>query len=270
MVQLVEILAGIAEKRGLTELSEDLKKVVYDHRGNAPETLKGVVVFDGSLEEGTIFDHPKFLHYRDTRIVVPKNGDGIKKRLARNQDKLLTELEERPNILWPTNELAEKVLGVEYSKRTFAGVLGGLRQKVEADSKHPKIIVTVGNIGYVFKDVSREIREIQEEGTNGIVYYPKRYLVVVAGIETYLSQTENKLLYLLATNAGKIVAHSDFEELWKDNQNVDVLSALRCNIRRLRKKIEPGKKGKEFKVIRSVPREGYTLDDSTLVIDDLV
>jgi len=73
--------------------------------------------------------------------------------LSAREFHLLRHLMEHPNETFSRNDLLQEVWGYEEGtlSRTVDVHIGNLRQKVEEDPKHPKIILTVLGSGYKFK-----------------------------------------------------------------------------------------------------------------------
>ncbi|UHA75100.1 response regulator transcription factor [Paenibacillus sp. 481] len=73
--------------------------------------------------------------------------------LTPNEYKLLLVMARHPQRMFTREELIEKVLGFDYvgDERTIDQHIKNLRQKVEADPKKPRYIVTVFGKGYRFQ-----------------------------------------------------------------------------------------------------------------------
>jgi len=82
----------------------------------------------------------------------------------------------------------------------------------------------------------------------------------VAGEEKYLTRIEWLLLSELARNAGRLLLYGDLlARLWGPEYRDDV-QILRTWISRLRYKL--GKNPEDPKLIRTVPKMGYIMDQS--------
>jgi two-component system KDP operon response regulator KdpE len=85
-----------------------------------------------------------------------------------------------------------------------------------------------------------------------------RRVVLVAGEEVRLSRTEWELLYQLASNAGRVMRHSELlSRIWGPEFR-DETYYLRTWVSRLRSKLEPEKP--EESIIKTYPGLGYRLD----------
>jgi len=82
--------------------------------------------------------------------------DGIKVGLSAREFQLLKHLMEHTGETLSRDELLQDVWGYEEGTltRTVDVHIGGLRQKLERDPKHPELILTVVGHGYKFKGVS--------------------------------------------------------------------------------------------------------------------
>lgn len=85
--------------------------------------------------------------------VVRKNGEQI--GLTPTEYKLLITLAANPKRTFSREELVEKVLGYDFEgdARAVDSHIKNLRKKIESDSKHPHIIVSVYGSGYRLGDV---------------------------------------------------------------------------------------------------------------------
>jgi DNA-binding response OmpR family regulator len=153
MVQHIETLAEIFKDRGLSAPAKDLEEVAKAYRGKTPELIEGVTIYDRSLR-GAVRYYSKFIHNLELRTVVVENGE--EKRLSPTENRLLTELGERPYRLRYTSELVRKVFGEERSMKNLQWYISSLRKKVEPDPKHPEIIINVRSQGYMLNDSSKE------------------------------------------------------------------------------------------------------------------
>jgi two-component system response regulator ResD len=112
------------------------------------------VILRRSGEDSLLADHISF-HAGELEINTPKhevhkNGEMI--NLTPNEYKLLLILARHPGRTFTRDELIEKVLGLEYEGdvRTIDQHIKNIRQKIEMDSKQPRIIITVFGVGYRF------------------------------------------------------------------------------------------------------------------------
>lgn len=180
--------------------------------------------------------------------------------------RLLTELRKTPNKLRSKSDLSSNVLGKGRSLNTIKHVICNLRKR---NPSHREDIVTLRGQGYMFKDPS-DVTVKQEEDTQGIhlregcKYYPERRLVVTNNLETYLTETENKILELLAQRPGRdVYSESIAQHLWNDENAVNSKNIIKWQIVNLRRKLEPDKKGPENSYIHTVRGVGYVLVDSS-------
>lgn len=235
-----------------------------------PSHIEGVTVYDRSLEEGVVYHHSKYSHDREfSNIVVA----GEEKGLTRTENRLLTVLEESPNKIRSKTELCKRVFGEGYSDENIKKYILDLRQKIESDAKIPEVIISARGQGYLLRDPSRKTREVlvkQEETIEtvyshpGFTYHPERSLVVVNGIETSLTAKENQLLGLLARNTNRTVTHERFKQIWEDKEDADVEELIKTYMKRLRRKIEPDKRGRDYQYILSTRDIGYRLYDPSV------
>lgn len=275
MVQQAEALREVFARRGFVRQAQAAERFRQEisEMPDTPEVLEGVTVYDRSLdtslEEG-VYRHPSFIHDRDLRTVQLKVKDGAKLplvKLTATENRFLTELEQLPNKVRTTKELQEKVFDEGHSPYYVTRYVASLRKKIEADPKAPEIVTSLYGQGYVLNDSSKEIREIpvrQEEPVYshpGFTYYPERSLVVVGGRETSLTATENKLLGLLARHVNRIVVHEGFKHIWEDKEDVNFGNNVTVQMTRLRRKLEPDKRGKDYQYILSVYGIGFKLCD---------
>lgn len=98
---------------------------------------------------------PRFLEFGPIRVdlrgtEVFRHGESV--TLSAREFQLLRYFVERPRTTIPRQELLKEVWG--YSAETFTRTvdvhIASLRQKLENDSKHPEMIVTVPGLGYKF------------------------------------------------------------------------------------------------------------------------
>ncbi|GEC87973.1 MULTISPECIES: response regulator transcription factor [Brevibacillus] len=83
---------------------------------------------------------------------VTKNG--VVLEVTPNEYRLLTTLVRYPGRTWGREELVREVMGFDFEgyDRTIDTHIKNLRQKIEADPKHPEYIKTVYGLGYRFDD----------------------------------------------------------------------------------------------------------------------
>lgn len=97
------------------------------------------------------------LHFNDNNIII----DTLKKEVRRNdiiisltpiEYKLFLLLAKYPFKVFTREELIDSVFGHDFNgyDRTIDTHIKNLRQKIETDSKNPKIIITVHGTGYRF------------------------------------------------------------------------------------------------------------------------
>ena len=70
--------------------------------------------------------------------------------MANRELNLLMVLDENPNIVFSKEQLFEKIWGYDYvgDSATVTVHVGRIRDKIEDDPAHPKIIETVWGAGY--------------------------------------------------------------------------------------------------------------------------
>lgn len=109
-------------------------------RSNKDEAMgNGVISFNGGefLLDGQ--------SYRATRLGDPVN-------LTPTEFKLIFTLASAPHKVFTREELVEKALGYQFEgyERSIDAHVKNLRQKIEADPKHPLYIQTIYGVGYRF------------------------------------------------------------------------------------------------------------------------
>ncbi|MBI4757562.1 MAG: winged helix-turn-helix domain-containing protein, partial [Chloroflexi bacterium] len=74
--------------------------------------------------------------------------------LTPTEFELLATLIQSPGRVFTRLQLLDKVLGLEYEgyERTIDAHVKNLRQKIEADSRNPRYVVTVYGVGYKFQE----------------------------------------------------------------------------------------------------------------------
>lgn len=79
---------------------------------------------------------------------VFKNGIEIK--LANKEFELLKFMAMNPNIVFTKEQLFEKIWGYDYlsDSATVMVHVNRIRDKIEQDSRHPKILETIWGVGY--------------------------------------------------------------------------------------------------------------------------
>lgn len=280
MVSHIERITGILEKRGFPE--EDLQELKdatrrIRERGTAPEHLEGVMIWDENLGEG-IYRHPLFSHNQETGKIVFVSGK--ENLLSPRKNKFLTELEERPNKFRTAMELFEKVFGEGCSPFIVKKYISLLRKQIEPDPKHPKVITSPAKGGYMFNDPSRKTsikhESLRQADIEEIVYqhpeftyYPEQHLVVVGKENFFLSPTEKKLLDLFSRNSNRILTFDRFGNTLEDAEGAleeggggdNLNDVLKKHIHRLRRKLEPGKAGRDSEYLVSVRGIGYRLNN---------
>lgn len=268
MVQQIETIASaFARKPEALELAQDLQRLVEKHRGKSPETIEGIAVYEKRLEED-LYRHPRFDHYRLARRLVIA---GEEKQLTSTENRLLSVLEERPNVLRRKTDLWEKTFGGGYPFANLKKYVSRLRQKIESKPNVPEIIISVHGQGYILRDPSREIltepiqevQEIEEVYSHpGFTYYPERKMVVAEGQENFLAAIEGKFLDLLTRHPNTPVPYERFIAISTGRERTgNPHVRIRTPIKKLREKIEPGRRGKGYRYISSVRGQGYRLND---------
>lgn len=112
------------------------------------------VILRRSGEDALLADHISFLagelEINTPKHEVYKNGEII--NLTPNEYKLLLTLARHPGRTFARDELIEKVLGLDFEGdvRTIDQHIKNIRQKIEMDSRQPRIILTVFGVGYRF------------------------------------------------------------------------------------------------------------------------
>ncbi len=114
-------------------------------------------------------------------------------------------------------------------------------------------------VSAVLRRTSDEVHTEQERLVfDSIVIDLELRVVTVSGEEVRLSRTEWELLYQLATNAGRVMRHSELlSRIWGPEFR-DETYYLRTWISRLRSKLEPDRP--EESVIKTYPGLGYRLE----------
>lgn len=98
-------------------------------------------------------EEPEEIRIRDLRILVRswKVYKGEKElKLPNREFELLKFLAENPNIVFSKEQLFEKIWGFDYAgdSATVMVHINRIREKIEDDSKNPKILETVWGAGY--------------------------------------------------------------------------------------------------------------------------
>lgn len=269
MVQQIEAFRGIFRERGISQEAQELISEFGERlrKIGIPEFIKDVTIFDANSLK---YDHPKFIHNRELKTVQLKGGRDIVE-LTPTENKLLSEFEDSPNKHRDSMELTERIFGEGYSVKLLNKYIERLRKKLEADPKRPEVL-TLERHGYIFNDSSRKTSKIQaplkQEDLKeevylhpGFTYYPGIRLLVVGETETFLSPIENKLLELLARNSNRIMTYNRFAEMWEDEgySSVPGKYLIKSHILRLRRKLEPGKSGKNYEYLLAERGLGYRL-----------
>ena len=93
------------------------------------------------------------IELREAEAVVLRRGEELE--LTKTEFRLLCELAATPNIVLSRDQLLERVWGYDYlgDSRLVDAHVHRLRNKVEDDPQHPKLIVTVRGIGYKLQKV---------------------------------------------------------------------------------------------------------------------
>jgi DNA-binding response OmpR family regulator len=112
------------------------------------------VILRRSSEDALLADHISF-HAGELEINTPKHEvykNGTMINLTPNEYKLLLILARHPGRTFTRDELIEKALGLDFEgdARTIDQHIKNIRQKIEMDSKQPRIIITVFGVGYRF------------------------------------------------------------------------------------------------------------------------
>jgi len=90
--------------------------------------------------------------------------DGTRLELAKREFDLLAYLATKPNRVVSREELMDVVWGVALrDDRTIDTHMYRLRSKIEADSTHPELIVTVRGVGFLLRDQSEADRRAPGE-----------------------------------------------------------------------------------------------------------
>lgn len=96
--------------------------------------------------------------FDDERLVIDVNKHEVKiagrtVALTPHEFKLLVTLARRPGRVYSRYELINKVQGYDFEgyERTIDAHIKNLRQKIEADVKHPRYVRTVFGVGYKFE-----------------------------------------------------------------------------------------------------------------------
>lgn len=112
------------------------------------------VILRRSSDDTLLADHITYhsgeLEINTAKHEVYKNRGLI--NLTPIEYKLLLFLARHPGRTFTRNELIERVLGLDFDGdvRTIDQHIKNIRQKIEMDSKHPRIIITVFGVGYRF------------------------------------------------------------------------------------------------------------------------
>ena len=102
--------------------------------------------------------------------------DGKRVELAKREFDLLAYLATKPNRVVSREELMEAVWGIELrDDRTIDTHMYRLRSKIEADSTHPELIVTVRGVGFLLRDQAEPDRR-SPGGREPVAAQPKRPL----------------------------------------------------------------------------------------------
>ena len=83
--------------------------------------------------------------------IIKKQGESI--TLTTNEFKILIALLTNPGQIFSREQLVNKAFGIDYYgfDRTIDTHIKNLRQKIEADSKKPRYIISVYGMGYKFQ-----------------------------------------------------------------------------------------------------------------------
>lgn len=165
MVQHIEVLARISKNQGVPELAHDLQQVAEKHRGKSPEVLKGVVVYDRSLEETvqpeTIYSNNELTYDSDRCVLVVK---GKEIGLTKTEHPVLWLLIQNADNVVTYNEFSRRIRDLEDDTSIRSSLrkhIHRIRRRVkDTTEKELDSIVSVYGVGYRLVDPSkRNIRD---------------------------------------------------------------------------------------------------------------
>jgi DNA-binding response OmpR family regulator len=150
------------------EILESVRKGLAKHRqaqkrqhlvSQLQQTLSELAAVEGAeaAEEAASSPPSRFLQIRDVLVDRQKHIVTLRGRLldlTPTEFKILTCLMETPDRVWSPQELVRQAQGYEtdaWGARAIIRVhIRRLRKKMEADPSHPKYILNMRGIGYVF------------------------------------------------------------------------------------------------------------------------
>ena len=267
MVQLLESIVGVYERHGMIDQAVSLRDLAQDLRskGNTPEILKNVVIYDRSERENMIYAHTNgFVHDRGASVAFVR---GVEIHIGPTENSFLTELEDNENKFVSVRELQERVQGEGSSSYSLKQTVYRSRMKIESDPKMPDLILFSKEHGYILKDLGKEIKLVKgKDGSSEIVlahsgftFYPDRnWLVNDKGEFIALPIKQSKYLNTLCLND-----IATFELLEPDyvGSRENLSSVVRNTVMRVRRKVEPDKNGNGFIYIKYIDGIGYRLHD---------
>ncbi len=219
------------------------------------------------VEKPTFYRHPQFVFNFITNKISTDNGE---RRLTRMPGGVLKNLVENVNSVQAYDDLIISLWGNNYLNspevvRTLSVYITQIRKSLSELGADPKIIETHRQAGYMLRDESIAIKEVElkrEMVEEEVYHHPNFELNInqrklfVNDQETYLSNAEFKLLELLARNENRVVNRNQFENIMGGDDYVLDINSLTVVISRIRKAISPNLKDR---VIKPIYRFGYML-----------
>lgn len=206
---------------------------------------------------------PFQFNIKDRSIVV----NGIKKYLAPTEYRLLRTLKDGQGRIISREDLRFQLAGPrkpQASPESLRFWMSRLDRKLQ-NPQGFKFINNLKGVGYRFNTTPSETErteEVEYRLGGGRIYHPESNMIEVEGERNYLTDTENKLFWLLAENLNEVMSKEELiDEVWGIDSGIDTQNALKKSIQRLRRKTKDEKiEGEDqFFLIRTVHGKGYML-----------
>lgn len=153
MTQQIERIESVAHAIGIKGFRGE-SQTLLEAAGKLREIILTSDECPNIVDQQTrLYKHTLFNHDRISGSIVMLDDANKSIELSQTENRLLAVLEEKPNMIWESDELVEKVFDFDgYSIHNVHVLVGRLRRKLNDDPRNPQIIMIRRGFGYYLKD----------------------------------------------------------------------------------------------------------------------